>query len=202
MVAVRPQGRRVVIVGGGVVARRRAEQFAGRGAVVEMFDPNSNADDNEPVSGVEIHQRNLKKSDLQNVWLIVVATDDVKVNQKIGLWANELGIACNRTDDAEEGTFAVPAIMEDDLGWKVAVLGGDAGPLFSAWVKGLVGHLAASERIGQVYTAMASARFAAETLPLNQQQRAFLLRKAMARILETTDDIDGAALVRKLHTKG
>lgn len=201
MVAVRPLGRKVIVVGGGTIARRRAEQFLSRGAAVEMFDPFINESTPLP-DGLELHQRQVSRDDLQNAWLVIVATDNTETNRRVGHWADELGIACNRTDDAEAGTFAVPAMMEDDLGWKLAVLGGDAGPLFSAWVKGLVGQMAASERIGQVYTSMASARFAAETLPISQQQRSFLLRRIMARVLESSDEIDGAALVRQLHAEG
>ncbi len=203
MVAVRPRGRRVIVVGGGTVACRRAEQFLARGAEIEMFDPWRDETCSETSGliskGLKCHRREVSRIDLQNTWLVIVATNDPETNRKVGKWADELGIACNRTDDAEAGTFAVPAIMEDDLGWKVAVLGGDAGPLFSAWVKGLVGQMAASERIGQVYTTMASARYAAETLPLSQQERALLLRNVMARVLESTEDIDGAAVVRQLH---
>lgn len=200
MVAVRPRGRRVVVVGGGTVARRRAEQFLFRGAAVEIFDPFLKEDISSP-DGLKLHRRKVSREDLQSAWLIIVATNDAPTNQRVGAWAEELKIACNRTDDAEAGTFAVPAIMEDDLGWKVAVLGGDAGPLFSAWVKGLVGHMAASERVGQVYTTMASARYAAETLSITQQERALLLRKVMAQALESTEEIDGAALVRHLHAQ-
>lgn len=200
MVAVRPQGRRVVVVGSGAIARRRAEQFLSRGAEVIMFDPFLQGEVVIP-DGCELYKREVCRDDLENSWLVIVATDNSETNRQVGTWADEMGIACNRTDDAESGTFAVPAMMDDDLGWKLAVLGGDAGPLFSAWVKGLVGQMAASERIGQVYTSMASARYAAETLPASQQQRALLLRKVMARVLESPEEIDGAALVRELHAE-
>lgn len=201
MLAVRPHGKRVVIVGSGAVARRRAEQFISRGATVVIIDPNVDEERADLPAGVLIEKRDVQKRDVRHAWLVVVATSNPAVNQKVGAWAEELNVNCNRTDDAESGTVAVPAMMEDDLGWKVAVLGGDAGPLFSAWVKGLVGHLVASERIGQVYTAMATARVVAESLPLEQKDRAFLLRKVMARILESNEEIDAAALVRTLYAE-
>ena len=193
IVAIRPAGRRVVIVGSGAVARRRAEQFASRGARVEIYDPNLATEKpaDLPPEAV-LFERAATRNDIAGAWLVVVATSDAAVNAEVGQWTTELDINCNRTDDADAGTFAMPALLEDDHGWKVAVLGGEAGPLFSAWVKGLVGQMAAREQIDRVYMALASARRAAEELSISQKDRAFLLRRVMAKILEIASDEDGA----------
>lgn len=185
MVAVQPAGRRVVVAGSGAVARRRAQQFAAKGSLVEIFDP-AMADDLQHHLAAEcvLHKRAVSRDDLAQAWLLVVATDDPAVNEELGLWAAELGILCNRTDDAENGTLAVPALLEDEAGWQMAVLGGDAGPLFSAWMKGLAGHLISREQVPAVYSALAGARAASLNLHLPQKERAFLLRRVMARILE------------------
>lgn len=207
VVAVRPAGRRVVVVGSGAVARRRVEQFALRGARVEIFDPHLDETARQELPpDVVAYAREITPVDVAGAWLVIVATSDPAVNDQVGLWAAEHDIACNRTDDADAGTLAVPALLEDDLGWKVAVLGGQAGPLFSAWVKGLVGQMAATQHIADVYSALAAARLAVDDMPLPQRERAFLLRKAMACILEqvqeqngTTEAIDGAALITDLY---
>ena len=73
---------------------------------------------------------------VDGAWLIVVATDDAETNKTVGQWADELGLECNRADNVDAGTFAVPAIMDNDEGWQLAILGGEAGPLFSTWMKG------------------------------------------------------------------
>lgn len=204
MVAVKPAGKRVVIVGSGAVARRRAEQFASRGAHVEVYDPNVTDEVRGELPHCVIYGREITRNDLNGAWLVVVATDQPITNQQVGQWAAELDIDCNRTDEAEAGTFAVPALLEDDAGWKLAVLGGEAGPLFSAWMKGLIGHLATREQVTAVYNALAQARHAVDQLSISARERGFLMRRAMARILESTSSeaanelLDGAEIVREL----
>lgn len=210
MVAVQPTGKRVVVAGSGAVARRRAQQFSAKGARVEIFDPGMDDDlQQHLVAPCILHKRPVVKEDLDGTWLLVVATNDQAVNEELGAWASEHGILCNRTDDAENGTLAVPALLEDEAGWQMAVLGGDAGPLFSAWMKGLAGHLISREQVPAVYRALADARAASLGLNLAQKERAFLLRRVMARILEqvalaeqgtpgTTPALDGRQILEDL----
>lgn len=212
MVAVKPAGRRVVVVGSGAVARRRAEQFASRGAKVEVYDPALNeAAVAELGDNIKAFGRAASKNDVAGSWLVVVATDDPIVNAEVGTWAQELGIDCNRTDDAEAGTLAVPALLEDSDGWKVAVLGADAGPLFSAWIKGMVGHMAAHSHVDLVYKWLSEARAEAEKLNITSKERGFLMRRVMAQLLVHVDglsnnpdiaaEINGAELVHALQEK-
>lgn len=211
MVAVRPANRRVVVIGSGAVGQRRAEQFARFGATVEVYDPHmeDEARSQLPQDTVAF-TRAASKSDLAGAWLIVVATNDPRVNAEVGSWADELNIDCNRTDDAEAGTMAVPALLHDPVGWKMAMLGGDAGPLFSAWIKARVAGTMSDPQVGIVYRALAAARAEAENLSITSKERGFLMRRAMAQILERSDaatingspeEINGAELVRTIISK-
>lgn len=183
MVAVRPAGRRVVIVGSGPLARRRAELFVSRGAMVEMFDPRLEKDASLP-DGVAAQQRVLTRRDLKGAWLAIVATNDITTNRQVSQWCDEIGIACNRADNAEEGTLAVPAVVEGEPGWKVGILGGEAGPLFSVWLKGLLTEVADTEHVERVFVALADARQRLEDSALTQEERAVRLREVLANALE------------------
>lgn len=183
MVAVRPAGRRVVIVGSGPVARRRAELFVSRGAMVEMFDPSLETDTPLP-DGVAAQQRVLTRQDLKGAWLAIVATNDMATNRQVSQWCDEIGVACNRADNAEEGTLAVPAVVEGEPGWKVGILGGEAGPLFSVWLKGVLGEVADTAQVERVYAALADARQRLEDSALTQEERAVRLRQVLANALE------------------
>src|SRR5687768_15670407 len=99
MVAVRPAGQRVIIIGGGAVARRRAELFAAHGAQVHVYDPVVQDPAKPWPAGVTFFNQAAAKRDLQGAWLLVVATDDPTVNKQAGLWASELGLEVNRADD-------------------------------------------------------------------------------------------------------
>src|SRR5690606_8558808 len=99
MAAVRPAGQRVVIVGAGAVAMRRARQFAEHGARVKMYDPfSSEGADVDLPENVKLIRRRAAKKDLEGAWLVVVATDDPETNAEVGKWAEELGLEVNRAD--------------------------------------------------------------------------------------------------------
>jgi siroheme synthase-like protein len=199
MAAVRPAGQRVVIVGAGAVARRRASHFAAYGAKVKMYDPFApETDDSDLPANVKLYRRRAAKKDLQGAWLVVVATDDAETNATIGQWANELGLECNRADDVDAGSFAVPALLENDSGWQLAILGGEAGPLFSTWMKGLLTQVVGLPKVAHVYNALAVARSELRGHNLPQAQRGDNMRIVMSAALEADDEVDGAELVRQL----
>ncbi len=199
MAAVRPAGQRVVIVGAGAVARRRAKMFADHGARVKMYDPFAaeTADDELP-ENVKLYRRRAAKKDLQGAWLVVVATDDAETNASVGQWTEELGLECNRADDVDAGSFAVPALLDNDAGWQLAILGGEAGPLFSTWMKGLLTQVVGLPKVSHVYSALAGARRELRRRNMPQSQRAEIMRIVMSAALEADDEVDGAELARDL----
>lgn len=198
MAAVKPAGQRVVIVGGGAVARRRAEVLARHGAAVRVFDPFGDPEASWP-PGVKFSRRRVGQRDLQNAWLVVVATSDPEVNAKVGAWAEEMGLEVNRADEVDAGTFAVPAVMENANGWQLAILGGDAGPLFSTWLKDLLKFSVSLPKVSQVYRSLTEARQILATRDdLTPEVRAKVMRGVMTRILETDEDIDVSNTVATL----
>ena len=114
----------------------------------------------------------------------------------------ELGLEVNRADDVDQGTFAVPALLEDPAGWQIAVLGGEAGPLFSTWLRGLLEHVTALPQVNHVYQALAAARLELKHHPsLTQPHRAEIMRQVMAHALASPEAIDGAALAAELAAR-
>lgn len=102
-------GRRVVIVGGGTVAARRAKTFTEAGAEVLVIAPEVAAE--LATSGVEVARRRYRPGDLAQAWLAVTATDDPSVNAAVADEAAGSRIFCIRADEATAGTARVPAIL-------------------------------------------------------------------------------------------
>lgn len=201
MAAVRPEGQRVVIVGAGTVGRRRAELFARHGADVRIFDPKGDATA-EWADGVRFYRKRVSRRDLLNAWMVVLACSDPETIAQVDAWAQELGLEVNRADDVDQGTFAVPALLEDPAGWQLAVLGGEAGPLFSTWLRGLLEHVTALPQVNHVYQALAAARLELKHHPsLTQPHRAEIMRQVMAHALASPEAIDGAALAAELAAR-
>jgi len=115
-------GRRVLVVGGGTVATRRAWALRQAGADVLVVAP-SIADELEALD-VVCKQRSFTAADLDGAWLAVACTDDPAVNAAVAAGAEQRRIFCVRSDAASGGTARVPALLRR-AGLTVAVNGGD-----------------------------------------------------------------------------
>ena len=100
-------GRRCVIVGGGRVAARRAQTLHEAGADVLVVAPR--VDIHIANVSVDVRQRVFEAKDLDDAWLVVVATDDPKVNHAVHVAAKARNVLVNRADDADASdvTFMV-----------------------------------------------------------------------------------------------
>jgi len=102
-------GRRVVIVGGGAVATRRARTFTEAGAHVVVIAPEVAPE--LAAAPVEVLRRRYQPGDLSEAWLAVTAADDPSVNAAVAHEAAAGRIFCVRADTAAAGTARVPAIL-------------------------------------------------------------------------------------------
>jgi len=99
-------GRRVVVVGGGPVAARRAAGLRAAGADVHVVA----RDIDDEISGVTVHRRSYVDSDLDGAWLVQACTDDPAVNAAVAYAAEQRQIPCVRADSAVDGTARTPAV--------------------------------------------------------------------------------------------
>jgi uroporphyrin-III C-methyltransferase/precorrin-2 dehydrogenase/sirohydrochlorin ferrochelatase len=116
-------GRRVLVVGAGPVAVRRARGLRGAQAHVVVVAPQLNED----LVADEVQQRAFEPDDVEGAWLVLACTDDAEVNTAVAAAAAERGVWCVRADRADESAAWVPATgAVDDV--QVAVsAGGDPG---------------------------------------------------------------------------
>jgi uroporphyrin-III C-methyltransferase/precorrin-2 dehydrogenase/sirohydrochlorin ferrochelatase len=106
-------GRRVVVVGGGVVATRRARDLVKAGADLVIVAPRV-TDELVRLAGrneLVIRSRGIEDDDLDGAWLVLVATDDPQVNARVAAIAEAAGTFCVRADNAATGTARTPAVL-------------------------------------------------------------------------------------------
>ena len=101
------RGRRCVVVGGGPVAARRAAALQEAGAAVTVVAPDVYEGVQRP--GVEVRRRAYETGDLEGAFLVVIATDDGAVNERVARDARAAGLLVNRADDPGKSDFTVPA---------------------------------------------------------------------------------------------
>ncbi len=106
-------GRRVVIVGGGAVAARKAEAMLKAGArlivVAERIDDTLR----KVCAGTkaELIEGRYSKDYLSGATLAIAATDNAKLNSQIYKDCQRLEILCNVVDSPELCDFFVPAVV-------------------------------------------------------------------------------------------
>jgi precorrin-2 dehydrogenase/sirohydrochlorin ferrochelatase len=107
------QGRRVLVVGGGIIAERKVESVLAAGASVTVVAP----DITEALrklaesSAIHLQQRKFTVGDLEGVTLVISATNDSVAQEAIVSAARARGILINTVDQPELCDFIVPAIV-------------------------------------------------------------------------------------------
>jgi uroporphyrin-III C-methyltransferase/precorrin-2 dehydrogenase/sirohydrochlorin ferrochelatase len=116
-------GRRVVVVGGGQVALRRARGLLDAAANVVVIAPDVLPE--LATLPVTVLRRPYRDGDLAAAWLAHAATSDPAVNRRVAAEAERQRIWCVRADDAAASAAWTPAVArQDDIAVAVTA-GGD-----------------------------------------------------------------------------
>jgi uroporphyrin-III C-methyltransferase/precorrin-2 dehydrogenase/sirohydrochlorin ferrochelatase len=126
LLALRLEGRRVTIIGGGAVAARRIPALLDSGADVIVISPELSPQVAELAAGGRIRwaRRGYARGDCAGSWLVGACASDPEVNSAVADEAEAAGIWCVRADDAAASRAWTPASgRAGDV--QVGVLSGD-----------------------------------------------------------------------------
>ncbi len=102
----------VLIVGGGEVALRKAEMLAGAGAEIHIIAPEIHAA-LAALPGVHCEARLVADEDITNAYrLVILATDQPAVQERMSRICRRLGILCNRCDLPGDGDFVTGSVVK------------------------------------------------------------------------------------------
>lgn len=109
-------GRRVVVVGGGPVAARRARTLVDAGAAVHVVAPQADPSlETLAAEGtVTWSGRPYQTGDLDGAWLVHTATGDPEVDRQVLADADAARVWCVHAGDAAQATAWVPAVATVD----------------------------------------------------------------------------------------
>ena len=102
------EGRPVLVVGGGAVAREKVAGLLECGARVTVVAPE--IDPELGLTGVELVRRDYRTSDLDGRILVVAATSTEEVNRRVFSDAEARGLLCNVVDVPDLCSFILPAV--------------------------------------------------------------------------------------------
>ncbi len=130
------EGRKVLIVGGGRVACRKIETLLSFKAEVHVISPQV-IFEIEELAGkgiIVLHRREYDKALLEGSCLVISATDNSEVNQRVAGDAQRADIPVNVVDCPELCTFLVPAVIRRGP-LTISISTGGKSPAVSAQIR-------------------------------------------------------------------
>lgn len=107
-IVVHAERVRVLVVGAGKVAARKALAFAASGAAVRVIAPRAEPAlrDAAAAGRLDLTLRGYQAADIGDAELVIAATDDRATNGRVAADARAAHRLCNVADAPEEGTFS------------------------------------------------------------------------------------------------
>ena len=145
------QGGRVLVVGGGEIALRKARLLADAGAALRVVAPEVDGQlaTLAREGGGEVLVRGYQASDLDGCRLVIAATDDSALNAQVSAEAQARSLPVNVVDAPALCTVIFPAIVDRSPLVVAVSSGGDAPVLarlirakLEAWIPSVYGELA------------------------------------------------------------
>lgn len=108
--------KRVIVVGGGVIATRRVQTLCSFGCNIEVIAPEVTEALKDLAKEDKIiwHARSYQEDDVIGATIVVTATNQRRVNYKVGRECVKLLIPVSVADSKEESTFYFPGIAKED----------------------------------------------------------------------------------------
>ncbi len=110
--------RNCLVIGGGGVGTRKVKTLLDCGARVIVVSPEVSQQlrDLATSGEIKLEERSYQSEDLNDMFLVIGATDDEKLNKQISSDADRLNTLCNIADRPEVCNFILPSIVHrDDL---------------------------------------------------------------------------------------
>lgn len=125
-----------LVVGGGEVAARKVSLLLKAGAAVTVVSPQLSHELADMLRAGAIHHsaREFTDDDIQQPVLVIAATDNRTVNQRISQLAKARGIPVNVVDDPALCSFIMPSIV-DRSPVQIAISTGGASPVLARLIR-------------------------------------------------------------------
>lgn len=108
------KNRNCLVVGGGAVGTRKVNTLLACGARVTVVspDPAQQLKKMAAEGSITLKERAYRTVDLKDMFLVIGATDDEKLNRQISEEAEQIGILCNIADRPEACNFILPSVVQ------------------------------------------------------------------------------------------
>lgn len=107
------KGRQVVVIGGGKVASRKVEKLLPFEPKIRVVAPkvSSYIENLEREGRIELIRRKVRLKDLSDAFMVIVAVDSLRLQERVYKYCLRKGIHCNAVDSPDFCTFLFPALV-------------------------------------------------------------------------------------------
>ena len=108
------KNKKILVIGGGVVAQRKIESLleAGANVAVVSKDLTQQLREYKKDGKIIVIGRDYEEKLLENVFMVIAATDDVELNHRISQDALKKGLLINAVDQPEDCNFIFPSVIK------------------------------------------------------------------------------------------
>lgn len=179
------QDKPVLVVGGGAVAEGKALQLVEAGARVLLVSPDLTAPLREAVAHDQLvwRQGEFADADLDGQTLVIGATDDQAVNERIAQLAQARGLLHNIVDQPALCSFITPALVTRG-GLQISISTAGGSPAVAQRVKREIADLIGDEYAVLLELAAAMRRGAKQRLKTFEERRDALQAFVASNALE------------------
>lgn len=133
------EGRKCVVVGGGLVALRKVKVLLEHGAKVYVISPDLCPEiiQLSDSGAVDVIHRDYIRGDLEGAVIAIAATDDSKTNEEVSEEARVNGVLVNVVDDQQHSDFIIPSYLRrGDI--TIAVSTGGKSPALARKIRAML----------------------------------------------------------------
>lgn len=179
------RGRRCVVVGGGLIAQRKAATLLACGARVTVVSPSATSRLRAAArqGKVRLLARAFRPADVRDAWLVCAATSDERVNAQVYRAATQRRIFTNVVDRKPLCSFIAPAISRRG-GLTVAVSTGGASPSIAQQVRNRVDRCLGAEYAPMLRLLESLRGQAKRALPTYQDRKQYFDRLVQGRVFQ------------------
>ncbi len=177
------RGMIVLVAGGGTVATRKIGALLSAGATIQVVAPQVSPQISQlEESGViKVLFDRYHDSHLMNIFLVVAATNDAQINQKIAIDAHQRGVLVTVTDAPQSGNCIFPAVLRrGDL--EISISSNGKYPGYAAEIRKLLAHLI-GEEYGFLLETLSTEREKLLTAGLNNTYNKQVLRSRARELI-------------------
>ncbi len=132
-VGLRVGGKKILVVGAGPIAARKAEPYITHGALVTVVAPDHSPAMDRLAASKRLYRR-FAAEDLVDTWLVIAATGLPEVDGAVFAAAEERQVWCNAADDPDHCSVILPAVARRGP-LTVSIATGGTSPAVASWIR-------------------------------------------------------------------